>query len=82
MTSSTSSLLSSTREVIPPNEAPYHHECIELLIPENITNTIVISSVLEEMPPQARTIDRPVILTHASNRSNVQYDESGTKGKI
>ncbi|EJW84464.1 hypothetical protein WUBG_04625 [Wuchereria bancrofti] len=81
MSTSSSSLASSAQEVVHPREISHHHECVELLIPEHITNSLVISTVLEEMPLQARTTHQPVILTHAPDRSITKQNETGTSGK-
>ncbi|VDP22716.1 unnamed protein product [Onchocerca flexuosa] len=32
----------------------HHHECIELLMPEHVSNNLAMHTVLEEMPPQVR----------------------------
>uniref|UniRef100_A0A0R3S4R1 Uncharacterized protein n=1 Tax=Elaeophora elaphi TaxID=1147741 RepID=A0A0R3S4R1_9BILA len=81
MSTSSNSLTSSTREFAYPRETPHQHECIEMLMPEHVTNSLVISTVLEEMPLQARTTDRPVILTHATNSNIMQHSETITSEK-
>ncbi|KAK6109970.1 hypothetical protein QQG55_38085 [Brugia pahangi] len=82
MSTSSSALASSAREVAHPHEISHHHECVGLLIPEHITtNSLVTSTVLEEMPLQARTTHQPVILTHAPDRRITKQNETGTSGK-
>ncbi|KAM3726874.1 hypothetical protein ACO02O_03582 [Dirofilaria immitis] len=81
MSISSSSLPSATREVAYPSETIHHHECIELLMPEHIRNNLVMSTVLEEMPPQAQTTHRPVVLAHASDSSTSQHGKNETSGK-
>ncbi|VDK63676.1 unnamed protein product [Onchocerca ochengi] len=82
-TSSSTSLASATRGAAQPCETMHHHhECIELLMPENISNNLAMHTVLEEMPPQARTTHRPVILAHASDSSTSEHNETKTSGKI